>query len=433
MFRRVGLAIALLGAGVAFGGTSVSPPPQALQPSQPQQQAKLLPGDFLAVCGDSITEQKLYCRFIEEYLLMCQPENLRIMQFGWNGETSWGFLGKMPTEAMRFHPSAVTICFGMNDGGYAEVETNYDRYRRSLHGIIQNFKKDGVKLIVLGSPGVVDTQTFWGGVSQAAKYNVILGRLRDVGREVAHDEGVVFADIHDPMNEVMTKAKAKYGKAYALAGQEDGVHPDENGHLVMADVFLKALGCDGNIGTITLDLPSGTAQASKGHKILSCHNGVVEVESTKYPFCFFGSPSSPKSPKGILEFLPFNQDLNRFELVVKGARSQKVRVTWGNASKEFSGADAERGINLAAEFYDNPFSAAFLRVEQAVEAQQNYETPLVKKLIHEMNDLESLVPDQKATMESVEAAGMRKAHELFEQTAKRVEPVRHTIRVELVK
>jgi lysophospholipase L1-like esterase len=419
---------------VAFGGTAVTPPLEPAPQSQAvQQPAKLQPGDFLAVCGDSITEQKLYCRFIEEYLLMCQPENLRVMQLGWNGETSWGFLGKMPTEALRFKPSAVTICFGMNDGGYAEVETNYDRYRRSLHGIVQNFKKAGVKLIVLGSPGVVDTQTFWGGVSTAEKYNVILGRLRDVGRQVARDEGVVFADIHDPMNEVMTKAKAKYGKGYALAGQEDGVHPDENGHLVMADVFLKALGCDGNIGTITLDLPSGTAQATKGHKILSCRGGVVEVESRKYPFCFFGAPSSPKSPKGILEFLPFNQDLNRFKLVVKGAGSQKVRVTWGNVSKEFSGADAERGINLAAEFYDNPFSAAFLRVEQAVEAQQNYETPLVKKLIHEMNDLETLVPDQKATMESVEAAGMRKAHDLFEQAARSVEPVRHTIRVEVVK
>ena len=52
------------------------------------------------------------------------------------------------------------------------------------------------------------------------------------------------------MEDVMTKAKAKYGKQYALAGEADGVHPDENGHLVMAYAFLKALGCDGDIGTI---------------------------------------------------------------------------------------------------------------------------------------------------------------------------------------
>src|SRR6185436_546956 len=132
--------------------------------SQASQPGKLNKGDFVAVCGDSITEQKLYCRFVEEYLLMCKPQQgLRTMQMGWNGETSWGFLSKMPNEALKFDPSVVTICFGMNDDGYAQVVPNYERYRTALHAIIQNFKKDGVRFIVLGSPGVVDTQTFWGG------------------------------------------------------------------------------------------------------------------------------------------------------------------------------------------------------------------------------------------------------------------------------
>jgi hypothetical protein len=244
---------------------------------------------------------------------------------------------------------------------------------------------------------------------------------------------VTFANVHDAMNDVMVKAKAKYGKAYALAGLDDGVHPDENGHLVMAHVFLKALGCDGDIGKITLDLANGTAKGSAGHKVLSCNGGVVEVESSKYPFCFYGAPSSPHSPKGILEFLPFNEELNRFKLVVKGAGTSKVRVTWGNVSKEFAGADAERGINLAAEFYENPFSAQFLKVDEAVRAQQDYETPLVKRLMHEFAELEALVPEEKATMEAIEATGMRKARGLFDVAAKRVTPVRHTIRVEVVK
>src|SRR6478735_12474857 len=126
---RVGLMVRSVLAGLllavaASGARAAGAPPPSPEP------ARLQAGDFLAVCGDSITEQKLYSRFIEEYLLMCGPQpKLRIMQLGWNGETSWGFLGKMPTEALRFDPSAVTICFGMNDGGYAQVETNYDRYR----------------------------------------------------------------------------------------------------------------------------------------------------------------------------------------------------------------------------------------------------------------------------------------------------------------
>ncbi len=42
------------------------------------------------------------------------------------------------------------------------------------------------------------------------------------------------------MIDAMAKAKLKYGKEYNVAGG-DGVHPNRNGHLVMAYAFLKAL------------------------------------------------------------------------------------------------------------------------------------------------------------------------------------------------
>ena len=56
---------------------------------------------------------------------------------------------------------------------------------------------------------------------------------------------------------------------------------------------LKALGCDGAIGTITVDLAGGTATGGDGQKILSCQNGSVDIESTRYPFCLTGSFDKP--------------------------------------------------------------------------------------------------------------------------------------------
>src|SRR2546430_9505583 len=108
--------------------------------------AQLQKGDFVAVCGDSITEQKLYSVYIEDYLLMCKPQaDLRVMQFGWSGETSWGFLAKMPTQALRFDMNVVTTCYGMNDGGYSPMnEAKAKHYRDSMQGIIDAFKKKGV-------------------------------------------------------------------------------------------------------------------------------------------------------------------------------------------------------------------------------------------------------------------------------------------------
>ena len=95
----------------------------------------------------------------------------------------------------------------------------------------------------------------------AAVYNKTLGQLRDIAREVAQEEGVPFADVHEPMMAACAKAKAKFGAKYHTAGA-DGIHPDRNGHLVMAYAFLKALGCDGDIGTIRVDLAAGKAEAT---------------------------------------------------------------------------------------------------------------------------------------------------------------------------
>ena len=137
------------------------------------------------------------------------------------------------------------------------------------------------------------------------------------------------------MIEAMTKAKAKYGKGYHLAGG-DGVHPDQNGHLVMAYAFLKALGCDGDLGHIDVDLAGGKAEAAGGHKVLSYESGTVELESTRYPFCFVGDPAKPNSTRGVIEFFPFNADLNRLTLESRaGVRGQGAKVTWGTEAEAF--------------------------------------------------------------------------------------------------
>jgi len=79
-----------------------------------QAHAELKQGDFVAIAGDSITEQKQYSVFIEDYLLMCKPQaDLRVMQFGWSGEVAPGFLNKMPNEALKFPFTVATTAYGM--------------------------------------------------------------------------------------------------------------------------------------------------------------------------------------------------------------------------------------------------------------------------------------------------------------------------------
>lgn len=405
----------------------------------------LKPGDHVAIIGDSITEQKQYSVYMEDYLLACQPvPGLQTMQFGWSGETAPGFKNRMENDCFRYHPTAATTCYGMNDGGYSPQNPDKAKnYQANQKAIVEAMKKAGVHLIVLGSPGSVDTYTFrrdktleGDALSPAAEmYNKTLASERDIAKEVAAEEGVVFADLFDTMVAVSDKAKAKYGNKYPLCGG-DGVHPGANGHLVMAYAFLKGLGCDGNIGTITVDLARNKADATAGHKVLSAKDGVVEIESTRYPFCFpvskTAKPEDPNNVRGVLDFFPFNQDLNRLMLIVKGPTSGKVKVTWGDASKEFDAGELAKGINLAAEFLDNPFVEPFKKVHAAVQAQQNFETPMIKKTIHSIG-----FPPKGATAPSdaqkVADEAAAKDAELSAAAVKSVEPVKHTIKIEVVK
>jgi lysophospholipase L1-like esterase len=392
--------------------------------------AGLQPGDSVAVCGDSITEQKFYSVFIEDYLLMCQPvADLKAMQFGWSGEKASGFLSRMANDVLLFKPTVATTCYGMNDGGYAASTPDVLRvYREATEGIVKAFKEAGVRLIVVGSPGAVDTVTFRR--PNPTIYNKTLSELRDIAREVADQQGVTFADVYTPMFEAMPKAKAKYGDAYAVAGQKDGFHPDKNGHLIMAYAFLKALGCTGEIGTITMDMKAGKAAATDGHKVLKAAQGLVQVESSRYPFCFSGEPNSPNATRGIIEFFPFNEDLNRFCLVVKNASSGKVKVTWGEQAKVFSAADLGKGINLAAEFQDNPFSEPFARVEEVVKQKQAFETPAIKTLLHSLLLWDKSLPEAKATLTRLRKDLVDKDISLRKAARAAVVPVRHTIKIE---
>lgn len=341
-------------------------------------------GDRLAICGDSITEQKMYSRLIETYLTVCVPDlKIATRQYGWGGETAEGFLRRMTNDCLRFDPTIATTCYGMNDHRYrAYDEANAQWYRANQDAIVRAFKAAGAR-VVLGSAGCVGKVPGW---SQAAgstleDLNLNLCKLRNLDIDLARQEGVAFADVFWPMLTAGFTARQKYNPDYAIAGK-DGVHPDWAGHLIMAYAFLKGMGLDGDLGTVTVDLQAGRATATGGHQVGGFQDGAVTVTSHRYPFCATGDPAKDNSLRSGMSLVPFNQDLNRLTLVVKGGSAASYKVTWGPASKSYSAADLAQGVNLAADFAANPFSEAFAKVDEAVAAKQNYETRQVKTLFH---------------------------------------------------
>ena len=402
----------------------------------------LKPGDKLAICGDSITEQKLYSRIIEDYLTMCVPElKVTVRQYGWSGERAPGFLARMTNDCLRFKPTIATTCYGMNDHEYRPYEERIgNTYRSNSVAIIEAFKANGAR-VVQGSPGCVGKMPGWVKTANGTvdDLNLNLCNLRNIDIEIAKQEGVRFADVFWPMMTSGTVARRKYGPEFCIAGK-DGVHPGWAGQTVMAYAFLKALGVSGEIGTFTVDMGHGSIKATSGHEIVSGKNGTYEIRSHRYPFCpcETGGKNAANYPvcgadgiandatiRAALSLVPFNQDLNRLMLIVKNGRAGVYRITWGGESKVFQGQELQKGVNLAAEFPSNPFSEAFTKVDTAVAAKQAYETKQIKERFHGKEARES-----KDVMETTVTETEKEREPLAAAIPAAMSPVTHTLKIE---
>lgn len=380
-------------------------------------------GDRLAICGDSITEQKMYSRAIETYLTVCVPElEISVRQYGWSGETAQGFLARMTNDVLRFQPTVATTCYGMNDHRYRPyTEEIGNVYRANSLAIIRAFKEHGVR-VIHGSPGTVGKMPGWvksaeGGVNDL---NLNLLNLRNIGVELAGQEQTGFADVFLPMLVEGFRAQQRLGSEFMITGK-DGVHPGWAGQMVMAAAFLKAAGLDGDLGAITIDWAGGKAEGTGGHKVVGFANGSLEIESRRYPFCATGELNNDGSQRAGMALVHFDESLSRFMLKLRNA-PPKCRVTWGAASRSFSSADLERGVNLAAEFTTHPLAEAFSRVDEAVAKKQAYETRQIKELFHG--------PEGRADAEGTAALTERVRAPLAAAIRSAFVPVRHTLKIE---
>ena len=399
--------------------------------------AAIVSGARVAIIGDSITEQKLYSKFMEAYLLACSGvPNVHVFQFGWSGEQAGGFAARMENDLSVFEPTVATLCYGMNDGSYKPYEEEIGkRYEGNMRKILEKMDTLGVKSVVVGSPGAVDTNFFRPGQMMGDKpahvaYNDNLTHLRDIDKSLANEKRKLFADVHAAMFDAMTKAQAAIGKEYDVCGR-DGFHPGNNGQLLMAYAFLKGLGLDGKIGEVDVDL-KGPDSVTNGHKVLSETAGTIELESTRWPFCFQGDGKSSGSTRSILPFTSFNADLNQFVLKVKGLDSTHATVKWGTSEKKFTRAQLASGVNLATEFPETPFDDAFQKLLDAIASKQNFETYMIKAIITDFRSLPKEVADHADLKQAI--ATFRKSllasqQQLEAAVQKSLVPVKHTLQI----
>jgi F0F1-type ATP synthase membrane subunit b/b' len=71
-----------------------------------------------------------------------------------------------------------------------------------------------------------------------------------------------------------------------------------------------------------------------------------------------------------------------------------------------------------------------MKVQQAVQAQQNLETPLHKTWIHNLQPLREQLPEAKEQADQIVAVAAKKRQRLADAASAAVVPVKYTIKIE---
>jgi hypothetical protein len=382
----------------------------------------LLKGDRLAICGDSITEQKMYSLLMEAYIVAARSDlHVTVRQYGWSGEQAGGFLKRMDNDVLRFNPTIATTCYGMNDFRYVpQDDAIAATYRANQTAVVRKFKEAGAR-VVLGSAGTIHSVPPWVKSAKGTwqELNLALLNFRNINIEIARAEQVAFADVYWPMLVKGHEARARYGEGFKLEGN-DGVH------VVMATAFLEGLGLRGDVGQIDVDLATGKANARYGQRIMKAEGGVVSLRSFRIPCSFEpGDVTKDGTIAAGVALADFQKKLNRLILRVAGAKTAQVKVTWGESSQIFTAAQLAKGVNLAAEFPQNPTSPTFAKIWKAVAEKQAYETKQIKTLFRS--------PEAKKDMEAVVKSSQVEFDRLATALQAVIKPVDSTLKVEEVR
>jgi lysophospholipase L1-like esterase len=141
-------------------------------------------GDRVVMIGDSITEQHLYSNDVEMWTVTRFPAwSLTFRNTGIGGDTSGGGNGRFKRDVLSYKPTALTVDFGMNDGGYqAFNEPRFSNYMKGLQGMANQAKAANIRVAWI-TPQPLDGAEQ--GKTALTGYNQTLEKFSDGVREIA--------------------------------------------------------------------------------------------------------------------------------------------------------------------------------------------------------------------------------------------------------
>jgi lysophospholipase L1-like esterase/pimeloyl-ACP methyl ester carboxylesterase len=213
--------------------------------------------------GDSITYGGAYVQIVEAAMVAQYPEKkYEILNLGLASETVSGLSeeghagGKFPRPDLherldrvlaKTKPQLVIACYGMNDGIYYPLsQERMKAYRDGILKLRSKVAAIGAEIIHLTpaafDPLPIQAKLLPAGLKDYPQPYVGYDEVLTAYSQWLVDqrkEGWVVLDVHRAMNEAL--AKERRGDAQ-FTFSKDGIHPNAEGHLIMARPLLRHWG-----------------------------------------------------------------------------------------------------------------------------------------------------------------------------------------------
>lgn len=332
-------------------------------------------GDVVVMIGDSITEQHLYSNYVEMWTVTRFPNwKLTFRNVGIGGDRSVGGNGRFARDVLLHKPTAMTVDFGMNDGGYrAFEEGTFKPYMDGLQGMANQAKAANIRVAWV-TPQPRD-QADQGPTALGDTYNLTLEKFSDGVKIIADKNGGLFVDQFHPYLAALDRARGKGPKYDRITGG-DAVHPGPPGQALMAASILKGLSFPSLVSSAEIDATGG--------KVVAAKNCTVENVAKKEGGLSFSRldgalPFFPMDALSILPHVPILEELNDYRLKVTGLAAGKYEVRVGGKKiAELTAEQLAAGANLAAgALTDGPIADQAKAVKAAVEAKNRFHHDMI--------------------------------------------------------
>ena len=283
--------------------------------------------------GNSITWQANYVNDVIAYLTVTYPNrHFDFINMGLPSETVSGLSepghadGAFPRPDLherlqrvlaQSHPDLVLACYGINDGIYMPFDTaRFRKYQEGIAWLHNEVVKSGAQIIHI-TPPVFD-ESHSGNIGRGADYAAVMDRYATWLLSMRQSRKWQVIDIHFPMKKYL-EAHRKVDAQFNLDGfvlANDGIHPGEAGHWLMAREILRYL-----CGNAAAAYPSAEKSLTSNRNAAAILKAVTDrqnmlrdawLTATKY-----------KRP-GLPEGLPLDEALKKSEVMGRGIDSLVV-------------------------------------------------------------------------------------------------------------